>query len=399
VLAEGGLEARHGRTANAQNGGGLFKGGSEQSRQQHRLTLSQGLDRGGDGSGQLRPLNNKWINPAWSCHAETLPLFGSSWKRIRISCEGANGPSVCLNAPAAFQSGTWYLLTLAYSETNSALYVNGQQVAAGSGLATVPPEFGLTTSLVLGSSLGGGAVACGQVEAFTAFTSRPRYRHEPVFEPGCSVAEYYAAYSGLAALGPINDARLAGQRQTRAQALTVGAAATSSLSSTQTAAPTPLDSTSGCCGTNSIYEVWLTNIMAWPGEEAGWNTALSIAGGTNGALYDLYRTTALAGEFLTNSAWVWLTNAYACDTVLLANEPESAFYILGTPLDSDGDGISDAYSAMVQDGLGPDSNGNGVPDWLEVAMGYDPRQTNDLGKTKPDYSLFLASPPGASQIP
>ena len=47
--------------------------------------MSQGLDRGGDGGGQLRPLNNEWINPAWSCHADTLPLFDSSWKRIRIS--------------------------------------------------------------------------------------------------------------------------------------------------------------------------------------------------------------------------------------------------------------------------------------------------------------------------
>jgi hypothetical protein len=87
VLAEGGLEARNGRTANAQNGGGLFEGGPEQRRQQHRLTLSQGLDRGGDGGGQLRPPYNKWINPAWSCHAETLPLFDSSWKRIRISSQ------------------------------------------------------------------------------------------------------------------------------------------------------------------------------------------------------------------------------------------------------------------------------------------------------------------------
>jgi hypothetical protein len=43
------------------------------------------LDRGGDGDGQLRTLNNEWINPAWSCHAKTLPLFGSSWKRIRIN--------------------------------------------------------------------------------------------------------------------------------------------------------------------------------------------------------------------------------------------------------------------------------------------------------------------------
>src|ERR1022692_4569605 len=91
VLAEGGREARHGRTANAQNGGGLFEGGPEQGRQQHRLTWSQRFDGGGDGGGHLRPLNDEWINPAWSCHAPTLPLLASSWKRIRIRSSGLYG--------------------------------------------------------------------------------------------------------------------------------------------------------------------------------------------------------------------------------------------------------------------------------------------------------------------
>jgi hypothetical protein len=78
------LEARHRRTTHAQNGGGLLEGGPEQGRQQHRLTLAQGFDRVGGGGGQSRPLNDNWINPTWSCHATTLPLLGSSWKRIRI---------------------------------------------------------------------------------------------------------------------------------------------------------------------------------------------------------------------------------------------------------------------------------------------------------------------------
>ena len=111
------------------------------------------------------------------------------------------------------------------------------------------------------------------------------------------------------------------------------------------------------------------------------------------------RTTAILADSITNWPWVWLTNAYACDTVTLTNEPDGAFYILGTPLDSDADGIPDAYAALVHDGLGPDSNGNGVPDWLEVVMGYDPRQTNGLGNTQPGYSLFLAQPRNSSHLP
>jgi ABC-type uncharacterized transport system permease subunit len=64
------------------------------------------LDRGGDGGGQLRTLNNEWINPTWSCHAETLPLFGSSWKRIRISAgQFANYLAGYAGGYASFKSG------------------------------------------------------------------------------------------------------------------------------------------------------------------------------------------------------------------------------------------------------------------------------------------------------
>lgn len=62
LLAEGNLESRHGRATYAKNLRGLFQLCSEQSRQQHRLTLSQGLDGGGGGPGQLRPLHDVWIN-------------------------------------------------------------------------------------------------------------------------------------------------------------------------------------------------------------------------------------------------------------------------------------------------------------------------------------------------
>jgi hypothetical protein len=62
----------------------------------------------------------------------------------------------------------------------------------------------------------------------------------------------------------------------------------------------------------------------------------------------------------------------------------------GKPYDYDGDGIAD---------YGEDANCNGVPDWLEVLMGYSPSQPNNLGKTQSGYSLFLAQPRINSQLP
>jgi hypothetical protein len=120
-------------------------------------------------------------------------------------------------------------------------------------------------------------------------------------------------------------------------------------------------------------------------------------------VYDLFMTTNLSpnvpGLNLTN--WLWLLRTDPGETNLIVPDltGDTAYFLLGRTNDTDGDGISDAYAALVHDGLGPDSNGNGVPDWLEVLMGYDPRQPNGLGTTQPGYDLFLAEPKNRSQLP
>ena len=58
--------------------------------------------------------------------------------------------------------------------------------------------------------------------------------------------------------------------------------------------------------------------------------------------------------------------------------------------DLDGNGVPDAQE---------DANHNGIPDWLETAMGYNPAQTNGLGTTLPGYGLFMATPRHNSQLP
>jgi hypothetical protein len=295
---------------------------------------------------------------------------------VVVTCEGANGPSACLSVPVSFEAGAWYLLTLAYTETNTVLYLNDQVVATGFGLLTVPDQVAPLTSLVAGSRLSGDLVACGEIDELAAFTSRGDEESGWVFDPSWSVAHHYAVYSPHAALGPVSNAELAAEEQATEQQAGGGRVGRlmTLLENSSMNLPT-LDPESGCCGTNAFDEVWVANMVVWPGEESGWNTALAIGGGTNGALYDVFRTSALSTDSVTNWAWVWLTNAYACDTVTLTEEPEGAFYLLGTPRDSDEDGLPDAFEWLIShsDPNTIYTRGDGIDDRTAYLQGRNPR--------------------------
>ncbi len=88
--------------------------------------------------------------------------------------------------------------------------------------------------------------------------------------------------------------------------------------------------------------------MSGPTPKAGGIPPFQSRGGTNGAWYDLFSTPNLSGGSLTNMPWAWLGHGPACDTIVLTNQPGSAaYYILGTPSDRDGDGLTDAYELLV----------------------------------------------------
>ncbi len=71
---------------------------------------------------------------------------------------------------------------------------------------------------------------------------------------------------------------------------------------------------------------------------------------TNG-VYDLFGTTNLSANVpgLNVTNWVWLTRTTAWQmNIAMANLwPDMGFFILGTMLDSDGDGLTDAYEKLV----------------------------------------------------
>ena len=71
---------------------------------------------------------------------------------------------------------------------------------------------------------------------------------------------------------------------------------------------------------------------------------------TNG-VYDLFGTTNLGANVpgLNVTNWVWLARTAAWQTnIAMANLwPDMSFFVLGTMLDSDGDGLTDAYEKLV----------------------------------------------------
>ena len=70
---------------------------------------------------------------------------------------------------------------------------------------------------------------------------------------------------------------------------------------------------------------------------------------------------------------------YQCTRYLLTNlPPTSVLLILGTPLDSDGDGLTDAYEVLVShtDPHKADTSGDGMPDGWKVLWGLNPALNN-----------------------
>ena len=97
------------------------------------------------------------------------------------------------------------------------------------------------------------------------------------------------------------------------------------------------------------------------------------------AAYDLFGTTNFSSDVpgLNGTNWVCLlrTEVGQTNNILLASLwPETGFFRLGTLLDSDGDGLTDAYEHLVAhtDPTKWDTDGDGLSDGWELEHGMNP---------------------------
>jgi hypothetical protein len=152
--------------------------------------------------------------------------------------------------------------------------------------------------------------------------------------------------------------------------------------------------TSGANGTNA-YNVWITNVVAsvtGSGTNAIMNVTFTIEGGSNGIPYDVFANSQLS--FGTNGApWSWMGQGYQWNTYTITNIPgPTCFLILGTPQDSDGNGLTDAYELLVSktNPYVDDQDGAGISDAWQVLLGLNPLM-NQVAQTstRSNYSYTL----------
>ncbi len=303
-----------------------------------------------------------------------------------VSQDGA-GNTYSLSTPVSWTTNDFHFIALTYCATNTALYLDGVLATNDpGGLSVWPGSAVLSNGVFFGSDANGQAQAHGLFDLvatynypFSASDVWTNYQWElsnEMFQENpmntAMEASFASAPSDPSSAPPYYDA-------------ITGIGSLQSVSS----------ASSGANGTNA-YNVWITNVVATvtgSGTNAIMNVTFTIEGGSNGVPYDVFANSKLS--FGTNGQpWTWMGQGYQWNTYSLTNIPGPyCFLILGTPRDSDGNGLTDAYELLVSK-TNPnvdDQDGAGISDAWQVLLGLNPL-VNQVAQpsTRSNYSYDLA---------
>jgi hypothetical protein len=302
--------------------------------------------------------------------------FDPSGETITFAAQTNGATEVYLSAPVAWTTNRWHLIALTYSATNTALYIDGVLATNGPGMTVWPGDDVLADGFFIGSDSEGGAQARGIFDDFSTYSF-------PL--AGQEIADHFSTYSFYYHMNPANFANLASAPSEPQYAPYFNAISGVGHLHWQS---------SNSVGCASSTNVWLTNIVASLATNGAVDVAFAIAGGEAGARYDVFANSILSPASSTN-AWAWMGQGYRCNTYSLTNLPaHSVFLILGKPLDSDGDGLTDAYEMLVSktDPEEPDTDGDGVPDGWELLLGSNPLVGGFTADTSGELRLRVHTP-------
>ena len=277
-----------------------------------------------------------------------------------------------LSVSIDWSTNAWQFVALTYSATNLSLYTNGV-------LATNAPEFAvypgldvLTNGFWIGSDSSGILRMRGWMDDL--------YTYDYALD-STTVTNIYEWFYDMYVILPYGNVM--------AESLIPSGSPSASTN------PPVFDAVTGSgllqyignassCVNNS--NVWITNVsctLVGSGTNQTADYTFTIMGGTNGLNYDVFAVnpvgpTAPIGT--TNGAtWSWMGQGQTCSIYTITNLPVgSAFFILGTPYDPDGDGLTWAYERLVShtDPTKADTSGDGMLDGWKVFWGLDPLINN-----------------------
>lgn len=274
-----------------------------------------------------------------------------------------------LSAPIAWTTNYFHFVALTYSATNTALYLDGVLATNGPPITVYPGPDVLANGFYIGSD------STGIYQADGLFNNIYTYGVPLDADTIQRMFKYNFAFYMI---NPMN------------RAMEGLIAAGSSIPST---GPTPNVITGQgnlmltnlpddfVYGTNA-YHVWITNFTSSVAADGTQNATFTIEGGTNGYYYDVFVGTILTSP-LSNGNWTWQGQAQRRQQCSLSKLPRGTlFFVLGTPLDSDGDGLTDAYENLVShtDPHNAYSNLDGILDGWEILLGLNTQAYNFTSK-------------------
>ena len=273
---------------------------------------------------------------------------------ILFTAQGNDGSHTnYLCAPLNWSPGSnaWTHMALTYATNATQLFINGSLVAAGPGMSVVPNTGVISNSFCLGSS--------GTSNQLYAAFDDVCFYNCPV-DAG-TIAGTYGMYSIIFTGGPVP---VAAPDCSFVSAPSVPSYTPAFNAVTGPGYLTPVGTNATGCVTSA--NVWITNVVAKLATNGSMTVTFTIAGGSAGLAYDVFANSVLDFSSNTNLAWAWMGQGCHCVTYTLTNLPDkSVFLILGTPQNTDNDGLTDAYERLVSktDPNNPDSICAGIPDW------------------------------------
>jgi hypothetical protein len=317
-----------------------------------------GTNSGGTGPGQ-------WGRLVEAGSYTTNASYG--WWSLYLDADGANVyfssqtnsgfQTNYFSAPISWTTNYWHMLALTYSSTNTSLYIDGVLVTNGPGTVYLPGPDVLTNGFWLGSDSTGVSQARGMYDDISTY-------NYPLSSDDIGAMYLYDAFYFY--MNPMNRANLS------------SAAFTNSYTPTFDAISGPgylLSGTTNSIGCVTDTNIWFTNVVAVTATNGTITLSFTIAGGADGALYDVFANALLGPTNVMAYQWAWMGQGYHCVNYSIANLPPiSAYLILGQPIDSDHDGLTDAYEALVShtSPTNPDTDGDGISDADEVLFHTDP---------------------------
>ena len=279
--------------------------------------------------------------------------------------------AIYLSAPIDWTTNRWHLLALTYCATNSALYVDGELATNGLPVTYWPGPDVLANGFWIGSDSNGVAQARGMFDSLKTYANVL----DPDFIADTFDYDSFPYYMNPMNIGNLSPAPSGPQMTPYFAAITGSGYLSANVSAV------------GNCTTNS--NVWITNIVATVitnvvPTNGTVNLAFTIWGGSNSLPYDVFATSALRYP-ITNAVWAWMGQGYSCYRYTLTNLPMTgAWLILGTPQDTDGDGLTDAYELLIShtDPQKADTSGDGMLDGWKVLWGLDLLANNPAQPSK-----------------